>query len=78
MELKLAKATLNSKPKTITLEDIEKNLPKKQFYYFDRENEHKNLNALIEHFEDKGYSVYMREAKYGLGDLDYIYEVHIL
>lgn len=78
MELKLAKETLNSKPKTITIEEIEANLPNKQFYYFDRENEHKDLNALIEHFEEKGHSVYMREAKYALGDLDYIYEVHIL
>ena len=78
MELKLAKTTVNSKPKKITVEDIEKKLDKERFFYLDRENEHKDLNAFIEHFENKGYSVYMKEAKYGLGDLDYIYEVHIL
>ncbi len=78
MELKLAKPTLNSKPKKITLEQIESNLDKQQFYYFDRENEHKDLLALKEYFEDKGRSVFLREAKYGLGDLDYIYELHIL
>ncbi len=78
MELKLAKTTLTSKPKKITIEDIENKLDKERFFYFDRENEHKDLNAFIEHFENKGYSVYMKEAKYGLGDLDYIYEVHIL
>ncbi len=78
MELKLAKTTVNSKPKKITIEDIEKKLDKERFFYLDRENEHKDLNAFIEHFENKGYSVYMKEAKYGLGDLDYIYEVHIL
>ncbi len=78
MELKLAKTTLTSKPKKITVEDIEKKLDKERFFYLDRENEHKDLNAFIEHFENKGYSVYMKEAKYGLGDLDYIYEVHIL
>ncbi len=78
MELKLAKQTVTSKPKKITIEQIEDKLNKERFFYLDRENEHKDLNALIEHFENKGYSVYMKEAKYGLGDLDYIYEVHIL
>jgi len=78
MELKLAKLTPTSKPKKITLEQIENKLDKERFFYFDRENEHKDLNALIEHFENEGYSVYMKEAKYGLGELDYIYEVHIL
>jgi len=78
MELKLARTTYTSKPKKITIDQIESKLDKKQFFYFDRENEHKDLNALIEYFEDKGYNVYMREAKYGLGELDYIYEVHIL
>jgi len=78
MELKLAKLTPTSKPKKITLEQLESKLNKESFFYFDRENEHKDLNALLEHFEGKGYSVYMKEAKYGLGELDYIYEVHIL
>jgi len=78
MELKLAKTSLTSKPKKVTIEDIEKKLNKERFFYFDRENEHKNLNQMIEYFEDKGYIVFMREAKYGLGDMDYIYEVHIL
>jgi len=78
MELKLAKLTPTSKPKKITIEQLESKLDKKRFFYFDRENEHKDLNALIEHFENEGYSVYMKEAKYGLGELDYIYEVHIL
>ncbi len=78
MELKLAKPALNEKSKKITLEEIEKNLDKKQFYYFDRENEHKDLLALKEHFENLGHTVLLREAKYALGDLDYIYELHIL
>jgi len=78
MELKLAKTSVNAKAKKIKIEDIEKKLDKERFFYFDRENEHKDLIALQEHFEEKGYNVYMKEAKYGLGDLDYIYEVHIL
>ena len=78
MELKLAKITPTSKLKKVTIEQIEGKLDNERFFYFDRENEHKDLNALIEHFEGKGYSVYMKEAKYGLGELDYIYEIHIL
>jgi len=78
MELKLAKSSVGAKSKNITLEQIESNLAKESFYYFDRENEHKDLIALKEHFEEKGHSVFLREAKYGLGDLDYIYELHIV
>jgi len=78
MELKLARATLSSKPKTVQLEDIEKKLNKQRFFYLDRENEHKNIIAFTEHFEEQGFSVHLREVKYGLADLDYIYEVHIL
>jgi len=78
MEFKLAKSSLNGKSKTITLEQIEKKLDKERFYYLDRENEHKSINTLMEYFEDKGYNVYIKEIKYALGDLDYIYEVHIV
>jgi len=78
MELKLAKSSIDAKTKKITLEDIEKNLNKERFFYLDKENEHKNLIALQEHFEEKGYSVYIKEAKYALGELDYIYEVNIV
>jgi len=78
MELKLAKSSINAKTKKITLEGIEKNLNKERFFYLDKENEHKNLIALQEHFEEKGYSVHIKEAKYALGELDYIYEVSIV
>lgn len=49
-----------------------------KIFYFDKENSHKDLVALVEHFETKGFSVYLREIKYGLGEGDYMYEVHIL
>ncbi len=78
MELKLARATLSSKPKSVTIEDIEKKLNKQRFFYLDRENEHKNILAFTEYFEEKGFSVHLKEVKYGLADLDYIYEAHIL
>lgn len=78
MEFTLAKKSATSKSKKIKIEDIEANLKKQEYYYFDRTNEHKNLISLKEYFEEKGKSVFLKEAKYGLGDLDYIYELHIL
>jgi len=78
MKLKLARASINAKPKTIDISKIEEILDKQSIFYFDKDNSHKDLKALIEYFEDKGYSVYMREVKFGLNDDEFIYEVHIV
>ncbi|KIM11439.1 MAG: hypothetical protein KU38_06495 [Sulfurovum sp. FS08-3] len=78
MELKLARKTLKSKPKTVALEKIEEELEKNTILYFDNENSHKELKEMLEYYENKGYSVYMREVKYGLDEGEYIYEVHIV
>ena len=80
MELKLARETLASKPKKIDIKKIEEAVEKEgnKIFYFDRENSHKDLMELVDYFEERGYSVYFREVKYGLDENDYIYEVHIL
>ena len=80
MELKLARTAINSKPKSIQIEKLEEILNKdgQKIFYFDKENSHKDLVALVEHFEAKDCSVYLREVKYGLDESDYMYEVHIL
>ena len=78
MKLKLARTTLKAKPKTIELQKIEEQLDNQSIYYFDKENSHKDIIALMEHFDGEGYNVYMREIKYGLGEGEYIYEVHIV
>ena len=78
MKLKLARASVTAKPKQIELSKIEEDLEKKSIFYFDKENSHKDLKSLIEHFEEMEYSVYMREVKFGLNDDDFIYEVHIV
>ncbi len=78
MKLKLARTTLKAKPKSVELSKIEEELEKKSIFYFDKENSHKELKEMIEYFEEKGYSVYMREVRYGLDDNEYIYEVHII
>jgi len=78
MKLKLARTSITAKPKLIEVDKIEDDLEKKSIFYFDKENSHKELKAMIEYFEEKEYSVYMREVKYGLNDDEFIYEVHIV
>ncbi len=80
MELKLARTELKAKPKKIAIEKIEEEVKKEgnKIFYFDRENSHKDLMNLVDYFEERGYSVYFREVRYGLDENDYIYEVHIL
>ena len=75
MKLKLARTTLKAKPKTIDVQKLEDELANRSIFYFDKDNSHKELKELIEYFEEKGFSVYMREVKYGLDENEYIYEV---
>jgi ABC-type uncharacterized transport system substrate-binding protein len=69
---------LKQSQKTIELKKLEEELANRSIFYFDKDNSHKELKELIEYFEEKGFSVYMREVKYGLDDNEYIYEVHII
>jgi len=78
MKLKLARTSVDTKPKVIEVDKIEEDLEKKSIFYFDKDNSHKELKAMISHFEDKDFSVYMREVKFGLDDDQYLYEVHIV
>ncbi len=80
MDLKLVRADLKAKPKKIDLAKIESSVEKEDsvIFYFDRDNSHKDLLALQDHFEAQGKSFYMSEVKYGLADNDYMYQVHIM
>jgi len=80
MELKIARTEHDAKPKKIDLKKIEETVAKEGsgIFYFDRENSHKDLLALQDHFENEGKSFYMREVRYGLSDSEYMYEIHIL
>jgi hypothetical protein len=49
-----------------------------ELLYFDRDNSHKDMMALVDALEDDDYNVYFREVKYGLADDEYLYEVHAL
>lgn len=80
MSLKVARTDLKAKPKSIELKKIEEMSAKEEslILYFDRDNTHKDMLSLQDHFEEKGKSFYMREVRYGLSDSEYMYEVHIL
>ena len=80
MDLKFARTEINVKPKKAELAKIEAMSEKDDsiIIYFDRENSHKDLLELQDHFEAKGKSFYMSEVKFGLSDNDYMYQVHII
>lgn len=80
MELLLARKELSEKPKSIKLDKIKEELKKEEqkIFYFDKDNSHKDMMAVVDALEEEGYNIYFREVKYGLADDEYMYEVHAL
>ena len=80
MQLKLARTELATKPKSVKIEDLQAQVEKsgQKIFYLDRENSQKDLAALVDFFDTKGFSVYQRIVRYGLNENEYMYEVHIL
>ncbi len=80
MELLLARQELKDKPKKILLEKVQVELKElgEKIFYFDRDNSHKDMMALVDALENDGLNVNFREIRYGLGDEEYMYEVHAL
>ncbi|MEA3497505.1 MAG: HP0268 family nuclease [Campylobacterota bacterium] len=80
MDILLARKELKSKPKKVNFEKLLEELAKKEeeIFYFDRENSHKDMMAIVDKFEEAGYTVHFREVKYGLSDDEYLYEIHAL
>ena len=80
MDLKFARADVDVKPKKVELAKIEAAVEKDDsiIFYFDKDNSHKDLLSLQEHFKEKGKSFYMSEVKFGMSDNDYMYQVHIM
>ncbi len=80
MDLKFARKEIEDKPQTVELAKIEAMVEKDSdlILYFDRENSHKDLLELQDHFEAMGKSFYMSEARFGLSDNEYLYQVHIV
>ena len=80
MDILLARKELTSKPKKVNFEKLLEELAQKEeeIFYFDRDNSHKDMMAIVDKFEEAGYAVHFREVKYGLADEEYLYEIHSL
>jgi len=80
MDLKFARTDITSKPKKVDVAKMEASVEKDEsvIFYFDKDNSHKDLLELQDHFEAQGKSFYMSEVKYGLSDGEYMYQVHII
>ncbi|MGK0256110.1 MAG: hypothetical protein ACI81I_000719 [Arcobacteraceae bacterium] len=80
MDILLARKEITSKPKKVNFEKLLEDLVKneEEIFYFDRENSHKDMMAIVDKFEAAGYTVHFREVKYGLSDDEYLYEIHSL
>ena len=80
MEILIARKELDSKPKKANFDKLLESLKEKgeEIFYFDRENSHKDMMAVVDKFEEEGFNVHFREVKYGLADEEYIYELHAL
>ena len=80
MNLLFARNELNEKPKKVKIEKIIEELKElgEKIFYFDKDNSHKDMMALVDALEGEGYNVYFREVRYGLAEEEYMYEVHAL
>lgn len=79
MDFKLAKQTLQDKSEKIALKEIQTIIKNgEKIFYFSNENNHKDLIKLVETLQKDGRSAHLREAKYGLDEKEYIYELHII
>ena len=80
MNLKLARINLNDKPKTISLDEIEKQVKTKgnATFYLDRDNSLKDLEKIRSHFEKSTKSIYFHELRFGLDKDSILYELHII
>ena len=57
MELLFARNELNEKPKKVQLDKIKEDLKKdgQKIFYFDRDNSHKDMMALVDALEAEGF-----------------------
>jgi hypothetical protein len=80
MNILLARKEITAKPKKVNFEKLLEDLVKneEEIFYFDKDNSHKDMMAIVDKFEASNYTVHFREVKYGLADDEYLYEIHSL
>lgn len=80
MNFKLAKKDLNDKQKTISLDEIQKQVDEKGSitFYLDKENSLKDIQKLQASLEKSSKSVYWNELHYSSDKDSFLYELHII
>jgi hypothetical protein len=80
MDILIARENIGDKPKKMSLTKIKTELKEleQKIFYFDKDNSHKNMMALVDSIEADGYNAYFKEVKYGMSDDEYMYELHAL
>lgn len=79
MDFILAKLNSESKSSKLSLKQIQEQTQEGgKIFYFSNENAHKDLLKIVETFQKNGRSAYLREARFGLDEKEYIYELHII
>ncbi len=82
MELKTAAIDIAQNTKKEKIKDLNAQIDAQNqssiFLYFDRENNHKDLQKAKAFLESQGKTVYMDEIRYGLDPKDFIYQFHII
>ncbi len=76
MKLKLAKQTLDSKSKEVSLDEVLKIILEKKVVFLDSDNNEDDIKKIVEKLDN--HKVYVNTVRYGLAEDEYIYEVHIL
>lgn len=76
MKLKLAKQTLDSKSKEVSLDEVLKIILEKKVVFLDSDNNEDDIKKIVEELDN--HKVYVNTVRYGLAEDEYIYEVHIL
>jgi len=80
MDILIARENIGDKPKKMSLTKIKDELKEveQKIFYFDKDNSHKKMMALVDSIEADGYNAYFKEVKYGMADDEYMYELHAL
>lgn len=76
----MAKQDLQAVAKEVEIDKLleEAKAEKEKIFYFDKDNQHKDITAIVKKFEKEGFTVYFREVRYGLDENDHIYEMHVM
>lgn len=80
MKFQLAKKDINDKAKSITIEEIQKQVEDNgsATFYLDKDNSIEEIKKMKQKLEKKSKSIHWNELRYGLDKDSFLYELHII